>query len=247
MDEKSRNEAKRLKEIIQHAHLVCFLGGAGVSTDSGISDFRSPQGLYRVQSKYGAPYEEMLSHHYFEEHPETFYDFYWSTMVSFSAKPNQAHIALAEFEKRTHKIVVITQNIDGLHQEAGSKNVLEVHGSTKRYRCTRCQRMFSLDEIPHTGVPHCPDCGAMLKPDVVLYEEPLDEVTLENAVAAVRRADVLFIAGTSLNVYPVAFLPQYFTGGTIAIINKEPTPLDSSADFLFHEDVGEVLPIVLSE
>ena len=235
----------RIRQIVRDARYVVFLGGAGVSTGSGIPDFRSPQGIYHVRSKYGVPYEEMLSHDYFYEHPETFYEFYWECMVKKDAKPNKAHLALAKFERMGHNICVITQNIDGLHQDAGSHIVLEVHGSTKRYFCPICGKRYSLDEITPEGVPHC-SCGAILKPDVVLYGEPLDEDTLTKAMAATIHANVLIIGGTSLNVYPIASLPSYFEGSAKIIINKEETAYDSKCDYVIHEDIGEVLEQILS-
>ena len=234
----------RIRKAVHDAKYVVFLGGAGVSTGSGIPDFRSPDGIYHVRSKYGVPYEEMLSHEYFFAHPEAFYEFYWEAMVRKDAKPNKAHIALADFEKRGHSICVITQNIDNLHQEAGSKLVLEVHGSTKRYICPVCGKRYDLDQLEPKGVPHC-SCGAIIKPDVVLYGEPLDGDTLTMAVEAVRHASVLIIGGTSLNVYPIAALPNYFIGGTKIIINKEATSYDSECDYVLHEDIGEALEQIL--
>ena len=241
------NLTKELQKLVKDARHIVFLGGAWVSTDSGISDFRSPQGLYNVKSKYGRPYEEMLSHHYFEEDPATFYDFYWSTMVAPNAKPNKAHFALAKFEEKfPNKITVVTQNIDGLHQKAGSKRVLEVHGSTDRYTCLRCGEHYHLDQIPMHGVPHCEKCGGMLKPDVVLYEEPLDEDILLSAVNATRFADLMIVAGTSMRVYPIAALPDYFgRDGKIIMINAEATPFDEQCDYVIHEDVGDVLEKIL--
>lgn len=242
MDQSSL-EAKRK---IKSANRIVFLGGAGVSTNSGIPDFRSPQGLYHVQSQYGVPYEVMLSHSYFVKHTETFYDFYWSTMVKKDAKPNAAHFALAAYEKAGHPITILTQNIDGLHQDAGSKRVFELHGSVRRYFCTQCGAPFSLDEVTPKGVPHCPHCGGLLKPDVVLYEEPLDEDLLEESVQELRYSDVLIVGGTSLNVYPAAGLINYFGGSTRIIINKEPTGVDGEFDYVFHEDIAKVLTELLS-
>lgn len=240
--------AKLRKRIKEGGHVV-FLGGAGVSTASGISDFRSPQGLYNIHSKYGVPYERMLSHSYFYEHTDTFYDFYWSTMVDLKAKPNKAHYALANFEKNhpEHHLMIITQNIDGLHQEAGSRMVFEAHGSTKRYFCTRCDKKLKISDIPNSGVPHCPECGGLVKPDVVLYEEPLDEDVMESCLNAVKFADILIIGGTSMNVYPIAALPNYFLGGLTIMINKEPTPYDSHCDYVIHEDIGDTLEALLGD
>ena len=233
-----------IKQVVKEANYVVFLGGAGVSTASGIPDFRSPQGLYKVKSKYGVPYEEMLSHEYFYAHPDKFYDFYWESMVNKEAKPNKAHEALAKFERNGHHVVVITQNIDGLHQDAGSKTVLEAHGSTKRYFCPSCGRKYALSDIEPKGVPHC-SCGSIIKPDVVLYGEPLDQEVLEMAIASTIHSSLLIIGGTSLNVYPIASLPSYFIGGKKIIINKEPTSFDKECDYVIHEDIGEVLTKIL--
>ncbi len=243
----SQEELLQIRKYIKEARRVVFLGGAGVSTGSGISDFRSPQGLYNVQSKYGRPYEEMLSLSFFESDPETFYDFYWSTMVFPSAEPNAAHLALADFEKRyPNKLTIITQNIDGLHQKAGSKRVLEIHGSTASYSCCNCGKHYSLEQIKHHGVPKC-TCGGIIKPDVVLYEEPLPNDVFLGAINAMKFANVLLVAGTSLRVQPAAMLPDYFDGGKSVLINAEPTPLDDHFDYLIREDVGEVLAAILGE
>lgn len=236
-----------IRQEVKKARLILFLGGAGVSTASGIPDFRSPQGLYNIKSKYGVPYETMLSHDYFMRHTETFYQFYWESMVNKNAKPCKAHLSLAEFEKRTHRLCVVTQNIDGLHQLAGSKNVLEAHGSVWRYTCLGCGEHYSLDDIEAHGVPHCPHCGDILKPDVTLYGEMLDEEVLEKAVMAARTASLLIIGGTSMQVYPIAALPDYFGNGPRIIINKEATPYDRYCDYVIHEDLGEVLSLILGE
>lgn len=244
MDQKTVFE---LKKLVKEANRIVFLGGAGVSTASGIPDFRSPEGLYNVHSKYGRPYEEMLSLSFFEEDPETFYDFYWSTMVSFDAKPNAAHLALADFEKRhPNKLTIVTQNIDGLHQKAGSKRVLEIHGSTASYTCSSCGKHYLLEEINHHGVPKC-SCGGIIKPDVVLYEEPLPEDIFLGAINATRFANLLIVGGTSLRVQPAAMLPDYFSGGKSILINAEPTPLDGRFDYVIREDVGETLNAILGE
>lgn len=238
---------EEIRSKLHKARRVVFLGGAGVSTGSGIPDFRSPQGLYNIHSKYGVPYEVMLSHSYFIHKTETFYDFYWSTMVAKEAKPNKAHRALAEYSKN-HQLVVITQNIDGLDKQAGSKTVLEMHGTTWSYHCMDCQEHYSLDRIDPHGVPHCSHCGGILKPDVVLYEEPLDEDTLLSAINAVRFADFLIVGGTSMKVYPVAGLPSYFPRtGPIVMINAEPTEFDACCDYVIHEDIGDTLEALLSD
>ncbi|MCF0112359.1 MAG: NAD-dependent protein deacylase [Bacilli bacterium] len=235
-----------MRSYIKDANSIAFLGGAGVSTGSGIADFRSPQGIYAIESKYGVPYEEMLSRSYFFAHTETFYDFYWSTMVVPAARPNKAHIALANYQKK-HRLTVITQNIDGLDIEAGTQNVLEVHGSTHRYTCLACGAKYTLNDLTPKGVPHCKACGGLIKPDVVLYEEPLDEETLTKAVLAVQRANVLIVGGTSLRVYPIAALPSYFRMGKSVLINAEPTPMDDSFDYVICEDIGETLETLLKD
>lgn len=235
-----------IRKVIAEYPRIVFLGGAGVSTASGIPDFRSPQGLYNVQNKYGVSYETMLSRSYFESHTKEFYEFYFGTMVNEKAKPNAAHLALAAYEKRTNKIAILTQNIDGLHQKAGSRKVYELHGSTLRYRCLECGHEYSLDEIPHVGIPHCPKCGGLIKPDVVLYEESLDEMVLRGAVDELSFSDVLIVGGTSLNVYPAAGLIDYFGGRLKILINKEATPRDKEFDYVFHEDIGTTLTEILS-
>jgi NAD-dependent deacetylase len=242
MDEKEA--IKRIKGIMSGHPRVVFLGGAGVSTASGIPDFRSPEGLYKIHSEYGVPYETMLSHTYFKEHTDAFYDFYWKTMVRKDAKPNAAHIALANYERQHHPIAILTQNIDGLHADAGSRAVYELHGSVRRYYCENCGQFYDLKDIVPHGIPHC-RCGGLLKPDVVLYEEPLDESLLEKAVDALRYSDVLIVGGTSLNVYPAAGLINYFGGSTSIIVNKEPTPRDSFFDYVIHDDVGKILTEIL--
>lgn len=222
---------------------MVFFGGAGVSTESGIPDFRSPDGLYA--QKYGdTPPEEMISRSYFDAHPQRFYEFYFDRMIARHAKPNRAHCKLAELEEQGTLSAVITQNIDGLHQMAGSKTVWELHGSVLRNFCMGCGRAFDLEgiealhEAASDGVPRCPDCGRIVKPDVVLYEEGLDERVLLESVNAIRRADLLVIAGTSLAVYPAAGLMDYFSGEHLVIVNLAPTPRDSFADLCIQEKVG---------
>ena len=214
-------EIERLQHLIDNAKRIVFFGGAGVSTESGIKDFRSKDGLYKLQSKYGRPYEEMLSHTYFMEHTDTFYQFYREFMINTEAKPNAAHKYLAELEKRK-SLTIVTQNIDGLHQMAGSKNVLELHGSIHRNYCMRCHEFFNLNDLlKMPSTPRCPHCGGLIKPDVVLYEEGLDQDVLYGAVDAISKADLLIVAGTSLAVYPAAGLIRYFNGKDIVVINKE--------------------------
>ena len=235
------NHLEDLKNLLKQKNKrVCFLGGAGVSTASGIPDFRSPDGLYHVKSKYGVPYETMLSHSYFVSHPDTFYEFYWECMVKKDAKPNVAHLALAQYEKDGGSVAILTQNIDGLHSLAGSKNVVELHGSVWRYTCPYCGRRYTLNQLKSNGVPHCA-CGAILKPDVVLYEEPLNEFVLNDAIKAISTSDILIVGGTSLNVYPAAGLIYEFRGERKIIINRESTPLDSFFDDVVHDDIGKVL------
>ena len=216
------DEVKKLKELIDGTDNIVFFGGAGVSTESGIPDFRSVDGLYHQQ--WDDPPETILSHTYYERYPEKFFAFYRAKLLCEGAKPNAAHLKLAEWEKEGKLKAVITQNIDGLHQAAGSKNVLELHGSTLRNYCEKCGKFYDVSYIKHSqGVPRC-TCGGRIKPDVVLYEEGLDEKTLYRAVEYIQEADVLIIAGTSLAVYPAAGLVRYYRGHKLVVINK--TPLD---------------------
>lgn len=225
---------------------LVFFGGAGVSTESGIPDFRSEDGLYNQKKTYPYPPEVMISRSFFDMHPEMFYDYYCNNMLALDAKPNDAHKKLAQLEQQGICRAVITQNIDGLHQAAGSKNVLELHGSVHRNFCTLCGNAFTVDEMlaareaSSDGIPRC-CCGGIIKPDVVLYEESLDQPVLEQAVSAISKADLMIIAGTSLAVYPAAGLLQFFQGNHLAIINRDPTPQDSAADLCIRENVGEVL------
>lgn len=233
----AREAASELSAAIDAAKSVVFFGGAGVSTASGIPDFRSEDGLYHQHFKY--PPEEMLSHHFCVSHTEEFYDFYRTRMIALDAKPNQAHYKLAELERAGKLTAVITQNIDGLHQMAGSKNVLELHGSVHRNICQRCGSVQSAEWIMGTtGVPRCPECGGPIKPDVVLYEESLDEHVLMASVEAIAAADLLIIGGTSLVVYPAAGLVNYFKGSRLVIVNKQPTPQDARADLVCACDIA---------
>jgi NAD-dependent deacetylase len=229
-----------LQELIKNSQNIVFFGGAGVSTESGIKDFRSKDGLYRLQSKYGVPYEEMLSSTYFYTHTDTFYNFYHEFMINLDAKPNAAHKFLAELEK-SKNLTVITQNIDGLHQMAGSKNVLELHGSIHRNYCLKCHQFYSLEDILKLEkTPRCPKCGGLIKPDVVLYEEQLDQDVLRASVQAIAEADLLIVAGTSLRVYPASGLIQYFRGKHLVVINKEPLYLQNMVSLEINRPVGEV-------
>ena len=238
LDEK----VKTLYELIKNAKHIVFFGGAGVSTASGIKDFRSKDGLYNLHSKYGVPYEVILSHSYYENNPETFFQFYKEFMINKEAKPNIVHKFLAKLEK-TKDLTIITQNIDNLHQLAGSKNVIELHGSINRNYCERCATFYNLDELLSikSTIPICPKCGGIIKPDVVLYEEPLNEEDLENAINKVKEAELLIIGGTSLNVYPAAGLINYFKGKHLVLINKEKTPYDTLCDLVIYDNIGKVM------
>ena len=231
-----------LAELFEtHSHVV-FFGGAGVSTASGIPDFRSVDGLYHQQFSY--PPETMLSHSFYEAHPAEFFDFYRTKMIALGAKPNHCHAKLAELERAGKLAAVVTQNIDGLHQAAGSRHVFELHGSVHRNICQTCGAVYSAEWIcareheDAAGVPVCPTCGGRIKPDVVLYEEPLDERVLTGAVAAIAASDALVVGGTSLVVYPAAGLTRYFTGDALAICNLAPTDQDANADLLISCDIA---------
>ena len=229
-----------LEEILAKSSRIVFFGGAGVSTESGIPDFRSVDGLYH--QKYDYPPETILSHTFWEQNPEEFYRFYRDKLIVKGAKPNAAHLRLAKLEKQGKLKAVVTQNIDGLHQAAGSKTVYELHGSTLRNYCTRCGKFYDVDFIANsTGVPRCTECGGIVKPDVVLYEEGLDQQTVEGAVHAIARADCMIVAGTSLSVYPAAGFIRYFQGEHFVLINRDPTPADKLADLVLHQKVGQVL------
>ena len=228
----------RLKEMIAESDNIVFFGGAGVSTESGIPDFRSVDGLYNQKWKY--PPETILSHSFFERDPEEYYRFHREKLVIDGVKPNRAHLRLAQLEQEGKLKAVITQNIDGLHQAAGSKNVLELHGSILRAYCSRCRRPYPAEQMNKgTGVPRC-SCGGVIRPDIVLYEEALDEDILRRSIAYIRNADILIIGGTSLNVYPAAGLINYYRGNKLVLINLSETPYDSYADLIIHEKIGEV-------
>lgn len=232
-------EIEKLKKIIDCSENIVFFGGAGVSTESGIPDFRSVDGLYN--QKYDYPPETILSHSFYRSKPEEFYRFYKDKMIVSGAKPNAAHIKLAEWEKQGKLKAIVTQNIDGLHQAAGSVNVLELHGSTLRNYCEHCGKFFGPDYIMNSeGVPICDECGGPIKPDVVLYEEGLDDNTLSKAVYYINHADVLIIGGTSLVVYPAAGLIDYYNGNKLVLVNKSATSRDSQADLVIQASIGEV-------
>ena len=226
-------------DLVKHSDNIVFFGGAGVSTESGIPDFRSTDGLYHQHYKY--PPETMLSHTFYEQHMDEFYRFYRDKMLALDAQPNMAHIKLAELEQACKLKAIVTQNIDGLHQKAGSKNVLELHGSVHRNYCQHCHKLFSAEYIKNsTGIPHCDDCGGTIKPDVVLYEEGLDNDTVQQALYYISHADMLIIGGTSLVVYPAAGLINYYHGHKLVLINKSSTDMDSRADLVLHEPIGQV-------
>lgn len=229
----------RLEKLIEQSRSIVFFGGAGVSTESGVPDFRSVDGLYN--QTYDYPPEVILSHDFFVQHTEEFFRFYRDKLIVRGAKPNPAHLRLAALEKEGKLKAVITQNIDGLHQAAGSRNVLELHGSIHRNFCTRCGKSYTLDEIAQgTGVPRC-SCGAVIKLDVVLYGEGLDQMVLSRAVRSLQQADLLIVGGTSLSVYPAAGLLDYYGGRELVLINKTETPADKRATLVIRRPIGEVL------
>lgn len=232
-------EAEKLRQWIKESDNIVFFGGAGVSTESGIPDFRSVDGLYHQQYDY--PPETIISHSFYKRNPEEFFRFYKDRMIFREASPNAAHRVLAQLEKQGKLRAVITQNIDGLHQAAGSKEVMELHGSVHRNYCTRCGKFYGLDEIlAMQGVPRC-ECGGIIKPDVVLYEEGLDMGLMHRAVDYIANADVLIIGGTSLVVYPAAGLVDYYRGKKLVLINRDTTPMDKRADLLVQGSIGEIL------
>ena len=237
---------ERVKKIIDKSKSIAFFGGAGVSTESGIPDFRSEAGLYSAQSEYGFSPEQMLSHSFFMGNMKTFFDYYKKNLVYADAQPNKAHYALAKFEEEGKLSGIVTQNIDGLHQKAGNRKVFELHGSILRNYCMDCGEFHDLDYIMDdqncpTGIPRCRKCGGVVKPDVVLYEEALDDNVIRGAVKAITDADTLIVGGTSLVVYPAAGLVQYFRGDNIILINKSQTAYDNNADLVIYDSIGKVL------
>ena len=234
-----QQELETLKDWIDHSDNIVFFGGAGVSTESGIPDFRSVDGLYNQQYDY--PPETILSHTFFRRNTEEFYRFYRAKMLALDVKPNAAHKKLAQWEQEGKLKAVVTQNIDGLHQAAGSKMVYELHGSVHRNYCQKCGAFYDARYmLESTGIPKCEKCGGIIKPDVVLYEEGLDDVIMRGAIHAISHADVLIIGGTSLTVYPAAGLIDYYNGNKLVLINKSVTPMDSRADLLVQGPIGEI-------
>ncbi len=227
-----------LKQWVEESSRIVFFGGAGVSTESGIPDFRSVDGLYRQKFEY--PPEMIISHSFYERNPEYFFDFYREKMMPLGFEPNITHEVLARWEAEDKLSAVVTQNIDGLHQKAGSQRVFELHGSVLRNYCTRCGKFHSAEFVKEAaGIPRC-DCGGIVKPDVVLYEESLNSDTIEGAVAAIAAADLLIVAGTSLTVYPAAGLIHYYRGKRLVLINRDETPFDHQANLVFHASLGEI-------
>jgi len=230
-----------LGEVIAGSRRIVFFGGAGVSTESGIPDFRSADGLYSQESGVNYPPEEVLSHSFFISHPQEFYTYYTANLIHPEARPNTAHLVLARWERQGILTSVVTQNIDGLHQMAGSTNVCELHGSVHRNYCMSCGKKYGLDVVLAADpVPYC-DCGGMIRPDVVLYEENLDEAVLNQSMRDISAADTLIVGGTSLNVYPAAGLLQFFSGDNLVLINKDPTPADRRATLVLHAPIAQTL------
>lgn len=231
-------ETEKLQEIIDKSNNIVFFGGAGVSTESGIPDFRSKDGLYHMKYKY--PPEEILSHSFFMDNPKEFYKFYKDKMNCLKVLPNKAHKFLVKLEEVGKLRAIVTQNIDGLHTKAGSKNVLELHGTIYKNHCMKCGKEYSAEYVFESdGVPYC-ECGGIIKPDVVLYEEALDDFTVMQAINYIKRADTLIVAGTSLTVYPASGLVRYFKGKNLVIINRDTTDFDNIANLVIHEKLGEV-------
>ena len=240
------NEIEQLKKIIDESKNIVFFGGAGVSTESGIPDFRSANGIYNMDLGREVSPEEMISHSFYMRHTKDFYDFYKDKLIYKDAKPNACHKALAELEKQGKVKAIVTQNIDGLHQLAGSKVVWELHGSVLRNYCEKCHAFYGVDKILESeGVPHCDKCGGRIKPDVVLYEEGLDQDVIDGAINAISRADTLIVGGTTLIVYPAAGLIRYFHGKKLVLINMTPTSADSNADLVIRDKIGEVFSQVM--
>lgn len=241
------SKINKFAELIRQSNNIVFFGGAGVSTESGMKDYRSEDGLYNTVKKYKVSPETILSHSFFETHPDVFYDFYYNHFLNTSAEPNRAHLALAELERQGKLKAVVTQNIDGLHQRAGSRNVIELHGTTLKHYCTACKAVMPNEQVKSLRgqIPRCEKCNHIVRPDVVLYEEPLNQSVIEAAVLAISSADMLIIGGTSLAVYPAANFIRYFNGENIVLINRDETRYDGMATLVFRESIGEVLESVL--
>ena len=237
-----KNQYEELKKMIQESHSIVVFTGAGISVPSGIPDFRSADGIYNQKTKINVPPEEIISHSFFVSNTEEFYEFYKDKMCYPKAEPNAAHKYFADLEKKGKNVIVVTQNIDGLHQKAGSETVYELHGTIHQNFCQRCGRLFGLDYVMNSkGVPHCDKCGGIVKPNVVLYEEGLDEETIQRSISAIMTCDMLVIIGTSLRVYPAAGFIRYFRGRYLVVINKDATSYDSNCDLVFNEDVINVI------
>ena len=242
------NQIEALSRLIGTSNNTVFFGGAGASTESGIPDFRSEAGLHKARQMYGHPPEELLSRTFFDREPELFFRYYKENLIARDAKPNAAHIKLAQLERSGKLQAIVTQNIDGLHQAAGSQNVLELHGSNWRQYCMNCKAKYSLDYIlAQGGVPNCEKCGGIVRPDVVLYEEGLDGAVLGAAAQAIADAELLIVGGTSLAVYPAAGLLRYFSGGSLVLINKSETLADRNAKLVIRGSIGAVLSAVTNE
>ena len=241
------SKINKFAELIRQSDNIVFFGGAGISTESGMKDYRSEDGLYNTVKKYKVSPETILSHSFFETHPDVFYDFYYNYFLNTAAEPNRAHLALAELERQGKLKAVVTQNIDGLHQRAGSRNVIELHGTTLKHYCTACKALMPNEQVKalRGQIPRCEKCNHIVRPDVVLYEEPLNQSVIEEAIDAISSADMLIIGGTSLAVYPAANFIRYFNGENIVLINRDETQYDSKATLIFRESIGEVLESVL--
>lgn len=241
------SKINKFAELIRQSDNIVFFGGAGVSTESGMKDYRSEDGLYNTVKKYKVSPETILSHSFFETHPDVFYDFYYYYFLNTAAEPNRAHLALAELERQGKLKAVVTQNIDGLHQRAGSRNVIELHGTTLKHYCTACKAVMPNEQVKalRGQIPRCEKCNHIVRPDVVLYEEPLNQSVIEAATLAISSADMIIIGGTSLAVYPAANFIRYFKGENIVLINRDETRYDGMATLVFRESIGEVLESVL--
>lgn len=240
---------QQFAQIIKNSKKIVFFGGAGVSTESGLKDYRSKDGIYHTYNKYGIPPEHILSIDFFYEKPQVFYDFYREFFIC-TAQPNAAHKAIAQLEKMGKKVTVVTQNVDGLHQKAGSTKVLELHGSASKYYCEKCGADHNVEYIADSTnpVPYCTKCtGGIVRPHVTLYGESLDEMVMEQTVRAIWEADTLIIGGTSLTVYPAASFVNYFQGDNLVVINMEQTVSDAKADLVFHDSIGRVMSAMIKE